>query len=63
MDTKWSWMGDWVVGREEGGWVGHLDHDADELGGGLFPFPFCHAEFSLFPCVAGRFAFPSQNGK
>jgi hypothetical protein len=43
--------------------VGHLDHDADELGGGLFPFPFCHAEFSLFPCVAGRFAFPSQNGK
>ena len=19
MDTKWSWMGDWVVGREEGG--------------------------------------------
>ena len=33
MDTKWSLKGDWVVGREEGGWVGHLDHDADELGG------------------------------
>ena len=23
----------------------------------LFPFPFCHAEFSLFPCVARRFRF------
>lgn len=40
MDTKWSLMGDWVVGREEGGWVGHLDHDADELGG--------------LPCGCGR---------
>jgi len=24
---------------------------------GLFPFHFCHAEFSLFHCVAGRFPF------
>ena len=24
---------------------------------GLFSFPFCHSEFSLFPCVAGRFPF------
>ena len=24
---------------------------------GLFPFPFCPAEFSLFPCVAGRLSF------
>ena len=25
MDTKWSWMGDWVVGREEGGWAYKFD--------------------------------------
>ena len=24
---------------------------------GVFPFPFCHAEFSIFPCVARRFPF------
>ena len=26
-------------------------------GEGLFSFPFCPAEFSLFPCVAERFPF------
>ena len=28
-----------------------------KCGEGFFPFPFCHTEFFLFPCVAGRFPF------